>query len=245
MKTLKCAIIVVGLVLGLVSVCMAEEWYASVERSSNDYRSSVGSMVREVDGSKFTPRYTSAELHSAKAIADTRAVADSRQVSQANIMIAQARDESRSSAASDNGNNNQNENETRVLSLTPVCPCFAEDTPIVTQEGTKPIAEIKEGDMVLAKDGFMKVQKVILIEGQVPNLAVNGVELVDKHPFIMEGGEVKQAGELKEGDKLFNGVEIISIAKIPDSTKKVYDLEIEGNNYYVNDMLCQSAHISE
>ncbi len=244
MKMLRCAFIFLSLLIGLASVCMAESWYASMERSSNDYRGSVGAMVTEVDGSKYTPRYTPAELQS------TRAVADTRQLAQSGIDVAQARVATNNgfavpaTSASD-GADQQDGGGQGSLSITPVCPCFAEDTPIITQNGIKPIAEIKEGDMVLGKDGFKKVYKGLLIEGQTPNLAINDVELVDMHPFIMENGEVKKAGELKQGDKLFNGVEIKKIVKITESTKKIYDLEIEGNNYYVKDMLCQSAHKSE
>jgi hypothetical protein len=62
---------------------MAEDWYAGMEKSSNDYSGSVGAMVAEVDGSKYTPDYTSAELK------DTRAAADTRQFAQSGAAVAQ------------------------------------------------------------------------------------------------------------------------------------------------------------
>jgi hypothetical protein len=77
MKTLMLVLTIVGLLIGLTSVCMAEDWYAGMEKSSNDYRGSVGAMVAEVDGSKYTPDYTSAELKDTRAAADTRQFAQS------------------------------------------------------------------------------------------------------------------------------------------------------------------------
>jgi hypothetical protein len=84
MKTLMLVFLITGLLIGLTSVCMAEDWYAGMEKSSNDYRGSVGAMVSDVDGSKYTPSYTSAELN------DTRAVADTRQLAQSGAAVTQA-----------------------------------------------------------------------------------------------------------------------------------------------------------
>lgn len=81
MKILNNFFILIIILMGITSICMAEEWYEGMERSSNDYRGSVGAMISDVDGAKYTPRYTAAQLQT------TRAVADSRQVMQSTLAV--------------------------------------------------------------------------------------------------------------------------------------------------------------
>jgi len=80
MKTMMRMSIIIGLIFGFVSMAMAENWYAADERSSNDYRSSAGAMIAEVDGSRYTPQYTAAEMKSTRVAADTRQMAQSSAV---------------------------------------------------------------------------------------------------------------------------------------------------------------------
>jgi protein-disulfide isomerase-like protein with CxxC motif len=75
MKSMTLVIIILGMMLGFASMAMAEEWYTAVERSSSDYRSSVGATIAEVNGAKYTPAYTATELQNTKAMVDTRQMA--------------------------------------------------------------------------------------------------------------------------------------------------------------------------
>jgi len=113
--------------------------------------------------------------------------------------------------------------------------CFAEDTPVITSKGIKPLSEIKVGDMVLGKDGFRKVLAVSH-DNLNPEISINGIEATFDHPFVMENGELKEAQDLKVGDILFNGIEVKTARKI-SSQKKVCDLLVEGNTFYVRDIL--------
>lgn len=89
MKALRCVLICLGLFIGLASVCMAEDWYVAMERSSNDYRGSVGSMVTETGGAEHEARYTNAELQATRVIANARQFAPmGAAVAQASVSVA-------------------------------------------------------------------------------------------------------------------------------------------------------------
>lgn len=85
MKILKPCVALIIFCAGFASACSAESWYEAAERTSNDYRSTAGAMMREVDGTKYSPKYSASELQSAQTAiamknAERSAIAASRDI---------------------------------------------------------------------------------------------------------------------------------------------------------------------
>ena len=88
--------------------------------------------------------------------------------------------------------------------------CFVEGTPVLTNEGNKPIEEIRAGDLVYAtnpetgESGYKEVLRTFRKESDVLiHVFVNGeeIETTAVHPFWVENRWVS-AKDLKEGDML-------------------------------------------
>jgi hypothetical protein len=87
---------------------------------------------------------------------------------------------------------------------------FAAGTPLLTPDGSKPIEEIRIGDLVLSRpEGdveapvqAMVVQEVFVRTGQLWVVGVGGREIgtTAEHPFFVQGKGWVAAGELQEGD---------------------------------------------
>lgn len=103
----------------------------------------------------------------------------------------------------------------------------------------KTISEIETGVMVLGKHGFRKVLKVTKSSSS-PTLSINGIETTPNHQFIMEDEQLRRADQLELGDILFDGIEVCTIEDI-FKEGATYNLIVEGNTYYVGDMLVSSS----
>ncbi|HSW90329.1 MAG TPA: Hint domain-containing protein [Patescibacteria group bacterium] len=105
--------------------------------------------------------------------------------------------------------------------------CFTGDTLIRTPSGNIPIRLIRSGDAVVSVDP-QTGERAVSSVGEVQKLIVNSTLLIngelhvtDTHPFFVKEGlniSIKQAGELRAGDLLFNdqlqAVRIVSIQRV-------------------------------
>jgi len=111
---------------------------------------------------------------------------------------------------------------------------------VVTPDGSKPIQDVRPGDLVLTERGFKEVKEVKVI--QVFNLykieLEDGKVLIadDAQPVITSEG-IKRVGELRVGDELvtLNGTSRITKMRRHELKAIVYDLIFdEPLNYYAN-----------
>lgn len=136
---------------------------------------------------------------------------------------------------------------TMIYSLTR--QCFTAGTPVLTEDGLRPIEEIKPGDYVLACDtttGEQSLQKVLRVFVSTTDTIVTittsdkeVIETTEGHPFYVTDEGWVPAGNLKSGDILRTSdgrevrVESVVIEK-RDEPVTVYNLEIEHEHtYYV------------
>ena len=135
-------------------------------------------------------------------------------------------------------------------SLTSPGLCFKEGTLVETEDGLKPIEEIKEGDLVLAFDeqtgeqSFKSVARLFRnTTSEWYHITVNGEEIIctAEHPFYVVGMGFVPAKDLSVKDKLLSSdnsvVEIDSITierlTTPETT---YNFEVEDfHTYYVGE----------
>jgi hypothetical protein len=132
------------------------------------------------------------------------------------------------------------------------CNCFTAGTLILTDEGEKPIEEIKVGDKVLSRNeetgeqAYKEVthlfcnEKEIIYEITVDNQVI---ETTDNHPFWVEGRGWVLAVDLQVVDKLQqeNGNNTLTIDKINivkhDEMVKVYNFTVaDFHTYFVSDL---------
>ncbi|RLI39614.1 hypothetical protein DRO64_10295, partial [Candidatus Bathyarchaeota archaeon] len=114
---------------------------------------------------------------------------------------------------------------------------------VITPDGSKPIQDVRPGDLVLTERGFREVKEVEVI--QVFNLykieLEDGKVLIadDAQPVITNEG-IKRVGELRVGDELvtLNGTSRITKIRRHELKAIVYDLVFdEPLNYYANGVL--------
>ncbi len=128
--------------------------------------------------------------------------------------------------------------------------CFTAGTLVLTNEGLKPIEDIKIGDYVWSENpityekGLKRVvntfvhNKNKLIHIYAGNTLI---ETTETHPFWIEGKGWTAAGKIKAGDILrLQSGKNISVSKVEainlDSIVKVYNFEVEDwHTYYVSD----------
>ncbi len=111
----------------------------------------------------------------------------------------------------------------------PGCKCAAPDTPIATPDGERPIAELREGDLVYSVDrGAVRAVRVAAVRRlpvsrhHVMRIALaNGrtVSISPEHP-LADGRFVR---DLAPGD-LLHGVEVESAALVPYERDATYDI---------------------
>ena len=90
--------------------------------------------------------------------------------------------------------------------------CFAAGTPVLTPDGTKPIEQIKVGDLVLSApeddlDGPVqprRVEEVFQRTSQIFEVRVAGqtIRTTHQHPFYVQDKGWTSAGSLTAGDLL-------------------------------------------
>jgi hypothetical protein len=125
--------------------------------------------------------------------------------------------------------------------------CFGPETPLLTPEGSKRIADLKVGDLVLARDendyrGAVLpkvVEEVFVRTGKLLHLHVGGliIRTTAEHPFFVAGKEWLSAGELQAGDRLLgpNG-EFVAVEEIFDTGEfdTVYNIRVaDFHTYFV------------
>ncbi|MBI1327111.1 MAG: hypothetical protein GC136_05670 [Alphaproteobacteria bacterium] len=123
--------------------------------------------------------------------------------------------------------------------------CFAAGTMIkLADGGTKPIDQIKKGDVVLSFDlkdvtGKLvpnKVAATVSFEDQKVIRINDRFTVTPSHKFPLADNSVIEAGDLKVGDTLVaedgNVVTIEKIDVLAD-TQRVYNFEVENNHSYV------------
>ena len=128
--------------------------------------------------------------------------------------------------------------------------CFVEGTPVLTDEGSKPIEEIKAGDHVYSTDpatGESEYKEVVQTfeneSDELVHVTVDGDEITTtpKHPFYVPYKGWTDAIDLRAGDILVlsNG-EYVVVEKVQheilESPVKVYNFEVRDyHTYYVGE----------
>lgn len=145
------------------------------------------------------------------------------------------------------------------------CCCFRGDTLVTTSKGDKPISEIREGDLVLTRQGFKKV-KHAWCNGEKDCIKVNveGTKIIctPDHRFIDWGNNEIEAQTLRKEDRLIKlnktltkekGLLITDVAHLTAKTSsvvgqyKVYDIEVEDcHEFFANGVLVHNcAYVDE
>jgi hypothetical protein len=111
----------------------------------------------------------------------------------------------------------------------PACICASPDTPIATPTGSKPIAALREGDVVYSVDqGRVRAvpiqqTKRVAVERHVVTRVVlaNGstLEISAPHPTA----DARHFGDLRAGDTL-GGVVVLSASIVPYAHDFTYDI---------------------
>ena len=123
--------------------------------------------------------------------------------------------------------------------------CFASETQIALKEGSKPISQLKKGDLVKAFDIKRKQVTYAIVQSIIQKEAdsiyvINGiVKATAEHPFYTDDGW-KTVKKLKVGDKLFNGKDYLKITSIQETKGKtaVYNLSVASpNNFFAEGLL--------
>ena len=125
--------------------------------------------------------------------------------------------------------------------------CFTEGTLVATENGSKKIEDIKEGDFVWSYNegtGKKELKKVVELSrntsSSLVKISVNGTEITctPEHPFYVDGSWI-EAKDLTKGmlltalDGTTSPVESVNFL---DEKVKVYNFEVEDNhNYYVSE----------
>jgi RHS repeat-associated protein len=130
------------------------------------------------------------------------------------------------------------------------CNSFTADTLVHTEEGLKPISEIKVGDKILSYDertettSYQPVMAIIQNEKRYKIIKLTldsgeSLEATTEHPFYIKGKGWNPASSLKIGQalKLHNGTTVV-ISEIDTSIRleKVYNLTVANtHNYFVGE----------
>ncbi|GKU78138.1 hypothetical protein L3i20_v225350 [Paenibacillus sp. L3-i20] len=131
------------------------------------------------------------------------------------------------------------------------CNCFTAGTKVLTDDGEKPIEDIKVGDMVLSKNeetGEQAYKEVLNLfrnkRDVIYKLSVDDqlIETTFNHPFWVEGKGWVLAEDLAEGDILQKSnrehltIDNIELVQLQEKVT-VYNFEVEGfHTYYVTDL---------
>nr|WP_263324589.1 polymorphic toxin-type HINT domain-containing protein [Neobacillus sp. Marseille-Q6967] len=129
------------------------------------------------------------------------------------------------------------------------CNCFTAGTQVKTDNGTKPIEEVKVGDSVLAKNtdtnemDYKLVDMVFTNEvDEIYHLQIGNerISTTADHPFWINGNEWRKAKDLKEGDLVeTDHGEYVPINKIETIKAKttVYNFSVQDfHTYYVSEL---------
>ena len=123
--------------------------------------------------------------------------------------------------------------------------CFTGETPLLTPDGAKPIAEFQVGDVVLSRDendpnGIVRekvVEEVFVRSAFLAHLHIGGqvIRTTTEHPFYVKDKGWISASELASGDSLIshNGQEVI-VEEVfcTDECETVYNLRVSDFHTY-------------
>jgi hypothetical protein len=128
--------------------------------------------------------------------------------------------------------------------------CFAAGTPILVEGGSKPIEQIRPGELVFTRDDADASRPVVARQvtltyqrvSPILNLHVGGriIATTAEHPFYVDGEGWLAAAELRSGHKLISpDGRRIPVEGIVDSgrVETVYNLEVEEcHTYFVGEV---------
>ena len=132
-----------------------------------------------------------------------------------------------------------------------VSNCFVAGTLIATEEGLKPIEEIKVGDYVWSEEpisgekGLKRVANTFVHDKkQLVYVYIDGkrIDTTEEHPFWVEGKGWILAGQLKKGDvlrlKSDKNVKVTNVEYVDlEELVKVYNFEVEDwHTYFVSEI---------
>ena len=134
------------------------------------------------------------------------------------------------------------------LNKIPLCNCFPAGTPVATEQGMKPIEQIRVGDRVWAKDvatgeGHLRTVNWLFNKVAERMLTITAgrvsIDVTPQHPFWVVGKGWVEAGQLAVGDTLQSrdGTEpVISAISERTTSTRVYNFEVEGDHdYYISE----------
>ena len=118
--------------------------------------------------------------------------------------------------------------------------CFTGATVVATATGLRPIQEIREGDMVWARDegtgdvalrSVTKVFRHVAHALRVLDLGLLTIETTDEHPFWVEDKGWVNAGEIEAGDRLRTRrgdlLPVLTTTR-EERVTPVYNIEVDG-----------------
>jgi RHS repeat-associated protein len=124
------------------------------------------------------------------------------------------------------------------------CGCFTEETTVLTKDGLKPIAALKDGDLVWAYNDTLKIYELKPIHGHYSLIsdtlytlitATDTIRVTRDHPFLTNRGWV-ETKDLQMKDLLFTkNNTYTSIASLTKTIEfeNVYNFEVTGFHTYI------------
>ncbi len=96
--------------------------------------------------------------------------------------------------------------------LARLVPCFPAGTPILTPDGSKPIEQLRAGDLVLSRDehdvngpvAAKVIEETFVRQGEILELSIGGqiIQITPEHPVYVADKGWTPAGEVQPGDLL-------------------------------------------
>ena len=130
----------------------------------------------------------------------------------------------------------------------PECVCASPDTPIETPSGARPIAELREGELVYSIDGgivravpISRINQMRVKDHRVLRVVLdNGkqLEISAAHPTA----DGRSIGDLRPGDSL-HGVNVALVSSVPYQSEFTYDIlpDSDTGTYFSNGALIGST----
>jgi hypothetical protein len=124
----------------------------------------------------------------------------------------------------------------------PTCECFVAGTPVMTQQGRRPIEQVAVGDLVLSRDiptGRLGWEPVLQVTSQPPKetvtLVLGDEELTctPGHLFWVSGEGWKKAAEIEASDWLHGASEPVQVTgKKASGKQSTYNLKVLNQRTY-------------
>jgi hypothetical protein len=122
--------------------------------------------------------------------------------------------------------------------------CFGAGTPVLTQEGLRPIEALRVGDLVLTQDtstGALSYQPIVKVYHNPPNatlrvaLGSESILVTGIHRFWRAGRGWTMARDLKPGDSVRTLGSLATVASVEtDTVQPVFNLEVaHGRSFFV------------